>query len=144
MFKKKKTINPNTTDTVIGEGSHFEGRIKSEASIRVEGHINGDIECLGDVTVGENGIAKSNITARNVTIAGTVNGNVTTKGTLTITSTGQLIGNTASHSLIIAEGGIFQGQSKMVHESADKEKQDKESSSSSQTYNQSYSGSTAI
>lgn len=144
MFKKKKAINPNTTDTVIGEGSNFEGRIKSEASIRVEGHITGDIECLGDVTVGENGLAKSNITARHVTIAGTVNGNVTTKGTLTITSTGQLIGNTTSHSLIIAEGGIFQGQSKMVQEPADKEKQDQDAGNSTSNYKQSYSGSTAM
>src|SRR5690606_5739962 len=106
-------INPNTTDTLIGEGSTFEGRIRSDASLRVEGTIIGDIDCVGDVTIGENGQAKSNVTARNVTIAGIVQGNVNTRGLLTITSTGQLLGNTLSHSLIIAEGGIFQGVSKM-------------------------------
>jgi cytoskeletal protein CcmA (bactofilin family) len=145
MFGKKKTkINPNTTDTLIGEGSTFEGRIRSEASLRVEGNIIGDIECVGDVTVGENGQAKSNIIARNVTIAGMVQGNISTRGLLTITSTGQLLGNTISHSLIIAEGGVFQGQSKMQQEakSNSPDKLDKEKEQPGQAYNPTYGGST--
>jgi cytoskeletal protein CcmA (bactofilin family) len=114
MFKnKKKTMNPNITDTLIGEGSQFEGRIKSEASVRVEGSITGDIECAGDVTVGEHGIVKSNINARNIIIAGSVHGNILTKGVLKITSTGKLFGNTTTASLMIDEGGVFQGTSKM-------------------------------
>lgn len=146
MFKKSKKIkiNPNTTDTLVGEGSYFEGRIKSEASLRVEGHIHGDIECVGDVTIGEHGVARSNIAARNVTIAGIVQGNVTTKGSLTITGTGQLHGNTSSPSLIIAEGGVFQGQSKMVQDQAKAAKQgsadkEKETPSYSQPYSSSAS-----
>ncbi len=145
MFGKKKSkINPNTTDTLIGEGSTFEGRIRSEASLRIEGTIVGDIECVGDVTIGEHGHAKSNIIARNVTIAGMVHGNVSTKGLLTITATGQLFGNTLSHSLIIAEGGMFQGQSKMQQETKviSPDKQDKDKEKPGQAYNSSYSGST--
>ncbi len=145
MFGKKKTkINPNTTDTLIGEGSIFEGRVRSEASLRVEGNVVGDIECVGDVTIGEHGHAKSNIIARNVTIAGMVQGNVNTKGLLTITSTGQLLGNTLSNSLIIAEGGLFQGQSKMQQEtkSNSQDKPDKEKEKTGQAYNPSYGGST--
>jgi cytoskeletal protein CcmA (bactofilin family) len=114
MFKNnKKTMNPNMTDTLIGEGSQFEGRIKSEASVRVEGTVTGDLECTGDVTIGEQGIVKSNIIARNIIIAGAVHGNVLTKGMLKITSTGKLFGNTTTPSLMIDEGGFFQGTSKM-------------------------------
>jgi cytoskeletal protein CcmA (bactofilin family) len=114
MFKSKKhEINPSATDTLVGEGSVFEGRIKSEASIRIEGHLTGDIECAGDVTIGEKGAVRSNISAREVIIAGQVNGNVTTKGRLTIMATGQLTGNTNSASFVIEEGGIFHGTSKM-------------------------------
>lgn len=114
MFKSKKhQINPSTTDTLIGEGSVFEGRIKSEASIRIEGHLTGDIECTGDVTVGEKGVLRSNISARDVIIAGQVTGNVTTKGKLTILATGHLYGNTNAATFVIEEGGEFQGMSKM-------------------------------
>ncbi|NOU66188.1 polymer-forming cytoskeletal protein [Paenibacillus sp. LMG 31461] len=114
MFKKSKNLmNPNTTDTLIGEGTSFEGRIKSEASIRIEGGITGDIDCAGDVIIGEHGVVKSNISARDVVLAGSVQGNITTKGKLTITSTGSLHGNISAASFIIEEGGVFQGSSKM-------------------------------
>ncbi|MEW9702115.1 polymer-forming cytoskeletal protein [Paenibacillus sp. SI8] len=121
MFKNKKlSMNPNMTDTLIGEGTSFEGRIKSEASLRIEGSITGDIECLGDVIIGEHGSVKSNISARDVILAGTVQGNVVTKGKLTITSTGSLNGNITAASFIIEEGGLFQGTSKMDTKVPDK------------------------
>jgi len=114
MFKNKKSkIDPNMTDTLIGEGTSFEGKIKSEAGLRVEGQMEGDIDCAGDVTVGENGIARSHIKARNVVIAGQVVGNVAASAKLTIKSSGQLHGNLSALELSIESGGVFQGTSKM-------------------------------
>lgn len=121
MFKRKQPLNPNTTDTLIGEGTVFEGTLKSEASIRIEGKIVGDIECKGDVTIGEQGSADSNIHARNVLIAGTVKGNITAKEKLTIHAKGKLQGNTTCQTLVIDEGGSFMGNSKMGAKEADKE-----------------------
>lgn len=111
--KRKMKFDPNMTDTLIGEGSQFEGHIRSEASIRVEGDIKGDITCAGDVTVGEKGSAHSHIKARNIIIAGTVTGNVEASGKLTIKATGQLMGNMAALELSIETGGVFQGTSSM-------------------------------
>lgn len=115
MFKSKGAkINPDTTDTLIGEGTAFEGKIKSEASIRVDGRIIGDIESSGNVTIGESGDARSNIVARDLILAGKVTGNVEVTGTLTIRTTGLLIGDLSAGSLIIEAGGLFQGTSKMA------------------------------
>lgn len=145
MFNKKRSkIDPNSTDTLIGEGTTFEGNIKSEASIRIEGAITGDITCTGDVIIGDNGNAKSSISARNVVIAGSVRGNVTTTEKLTITSSGKLTGNTSSKSLIIDDGGVFMGNSKM--ESKDNEQSSKTSSpekdvTAPAAFNRSYSDS---
>ncbi|WP_028608824.1 bactofilin family protein [Paenibacillus harenae] len=115
MFKRKTTaINPDTTDTLIGEGTIFEGRIKSEASIRIEGQIIGDIESGGDVIIGENGSAQSNIASRDLILAGRLTGNAEIQGKLTIRPTGILIGNLSAQSLIIESGGVFQGNSHMA------------------------------
>ena len=115
MFKnKKRKIDPDTTDTLIGEGTVFEGKIRSEAGIRVEGRIVGDIECTGDVIVGEKGVLYSNIHARHVELAGIVHGNVTAQGQLTIRSTGKLYGNLTAQRLNIEAGAVFQGSSKMT------------------------------
>ncbi|MBD0379568.1 bactofilin family protein [Paenibacillus sedimenti] len=110
---KSKPINDKTTDTLIGESTICEGKIMSEASLRVEGQLHGDVECAGDITIGENAIVQSNIHARDVIIAGKVKGNVHTKGKLIVTSSGVLIGNIDVRSFIIQEGGIFQGSSSM-------------------------------
>jgi len=114
MFKSKKlAINPNTTDTLVGEGTVFEGNIKSQATIRIEGQLIGDIDCSGDVIIGEKGRVRSNITAREVVLAGHLSGNVTARGKLTITATGSLSGNIAAAVFTIEEGGVFQGTSRM-------------------------------
>jgi cytoskeletal protein CcmA (bactofilin family) len=109
----KNKIDTKTTDTLIGESTICEGKLMSEASLRIEGQMNGDIECAGDITVGENAIVQSNISARDVVIAGKVKGDVHTRGKLIVTHTGSLFGNIDVHSFIIQEGGIFQGTSMM-------------------------------
>ncbi|TBL71025.1 bactofilin family protein [Paenibacillus thalictri] len=113
MFGKRRSSNPNLTDTLIGERTVFEGKINSDASVRIEGKVTGDIECKGDVTVVEMGSARSNIKARDVVIAGTLNGSVTATGKVTIMSKGKLYGNVVAGSFIIDNGGIFQGMSKI-------------------------------
>lgn len=113
MFGNKSKLNPSATDTLIGEGSVFEGNITSQASLRIEGKLIGDIQCVGDVTVGERGIAHSGISARNVTVAGEVHGDIKATALLTVTSTGKLYGNVHCQSLVIAEGALFHGQSHM-------------------------------
>lgn len=115
MFKNKNVkLDPNSTDTLIGEGSTFEGKITSAAGVRIEGQVIGDIDCEGDVTIGEKGTVESNIiTARNIIIAGTVNGNVQARQKLSITSKGKLRGNISAASLSIEEGSVFEGTSRM-------------------------------
>lgn len=115
MFKKEKEtdINPDTTDTIIGESSRIEGNVYTKASLRIEGQIEGDIETEGDVTIGKQGEAVSNIQARNVLNAGIIRGSVQTKGELTITESGKLIGDIQVASLSIANGGQFHGTSTM-------------------------------
>lgn len=118
MFNKKSKIDPSSTDTLIGEGSTFEGKIRSKASVRLEGEITGDLECEGDVVIGEKGVARSNVTARNVVLAGEVHGNVTAKGKLTIKSSGRLSGNLSVQELAIEAGGYFAGMSRMNERNA--------------------------
>ncbi|MEW9702134.1 polymer-forming cytoskeletal protein [Paenibacillus sp. SI8] len=120
LGSKPKPIDAKTTDTLIGESTIVEGKIMSEASLRVEGQLHGDIECAGDITIGENAVVQSNIHARDVLIAGKVKGNIHTKGKLVVASTGVLIGNIEVRSFIIQEGGIFQGSSLMNMAVADR------------------------
>lgn len=113
MFKDNK--RSVAADTLIGQGTIVEGKMISEANLRIEGEYRGDIECRGNVIIGECGIARSNITARDVTLAGKLFGDIVTKGRLVITASGQLTGNINAQSLIIQDGGMINGSCHMEH-----------------------------
>lgn len=123
MRRKSKELNPSSTDTLVGLGSTIEGNLHSKASLRIEGQVVGDVYCEGDVTIGEKANLQSNVSARNVYNAGKIEGSVVTRGVLSITQTGKVIGDISVRSLSIAEGGLFQGSSRMT--SPQEEAQDK-------------------
>lgn len=115
MFKSGKTRTDSAaTDTYIGPGSAFEGRLESNGSIRIEGRVSGSVHSKGDVSIGENGIVEADIQARNIVIAGTVTGNVQATEKLTIKPKGQLTGDILTALLEINEGARYEGTSRMM------------------------------
>ncbi|MDP1509765.1 polymer-forming cytoskeletal protein [Paenibacillus sp. CMAA1739] len=114
MFKEsKKKLPTPATDTLLANGTRFEGTIVAEANIRIDGHFQGDIYSTHTVVIGESAVVRSDIIARDVILAGKVFGSINTEGRLTITPTGELYGNTATPTLVISEGGILNGTSQM-------------------------------
>jgi cytoskeletal protein CcmA (bactofilin family) len=114
MFgKRKHKSNVGNTDTYIGEGTMIEGNINTNASLRIEGQVIGDITCSGDVTIGETGNVQSVISARNVINAGSIRGAVNASGKLTITSKGSVEGSVNVRSLNVYEGAVFLGSCAM-------------------------------
>lgn len=111
MFKDNKRLI--AADTLIGQGTIVEGKLMSEGNLRIEGECRGDILCNGDVIIGECGIVRSSVEARDVTLAGKLYGDINTKGRLIITSSGHLTGNVAAGTLIIQDGGSINGHCKM-------------------------------
>ncbi|KOR82499.1 bactofilin family protein [Paenibacillus solani] len=119
MKKKNKHKRASQrTDTLIGPGSEMEGVLQCEDNLRIDGRFNGSIESQGCVTIGEEAIARSNISAREVIVAGKVYGDVTAESRLTITPTGQMYGDVYAASLIVMEGGLLNGASRMEEQNS--------------------------
>ncbi|WP_213412024.1 bactofilin family protein [Xylanibacillus composti] len=117
MLGRKKP-DEGKLDTLIGQGTEIEGVLRSTGSIRIEGTFSGKLETQGDITIGEQALAKSDMQARHVWIAGQVIGNVQTSGTLSILQGGSLRGDVSCHALVIEEGAFFEGKSHMLQEAA--------------------------
>ncbi|AOZ92313.1 bactofilin family protein [Paenibacillus crassostreae] len=114
MTRSRRNNKQNKTmDTLIGQGSEMTGKLHCESNLRIEGKFNGEIESQGEVVVGENAVARSNIQAKEVIIAGKVYGDIAAAGRLTITPTGHMFGDVSATSLIIMEGGSLSGTSTM-------------------------------
>ncbi|WP_379132381.1 polymer-forming cytoskeletal protein [Paenibacillus sp. sgz500958] len=119
MWKKRQPRSTfKGTDSLIGQGGNFEGKVNSDTNLRIEGIFNGEIHCSGTVTVGEHGTVRSSITAEEVIIAGKVYGNISATRQIVMTSTGQLHGNIATGALSILEGGLLNGSVVMKEQPA--------------------------
>lgn len=114
----KKSPNGERVDTLIGKGTYVEGTISAEGTVRIDGKVQGGINITGNVIIGEEGAVKGNIKAENAYIAGIVEGNITATSQLHITHTAKLVGDISVKSIIIDEGAIFIGNSKIITENA--------------------------
>lgn len=118
MFGRKEkppthTVSAEKIETVIGPTADFNGHLKSDGGVRIDGAFEGLIETAGNVIIGEGAKVLADVTARNVSVAGSVKGNITANGRLEILATGRVWGDIQVASFLIDEGGVFRGQSLM-------------------------------
>ena len=118
-------MNGNPEDiTIISQGVKLDGKITSDGSIRVDGQIEGDVNCKGNMTVGEMGEVKGQVNADVVTIGGKVIGSVNAKEKLVLESKSNLKGDLITKILVIEAGAKFEGKSNMGSESKETFKPD--------------------
>jgi cytoskeletal protein CcmA (bactofilin family) len=129
MFKKKQSENNELEkmNTIIGQGTSCEGRIKAAGSLRIDGDFKGEIGILGDLIVGEKAMIEASIEARNVYIGGYIRGNIQTEGKVDLTSTGAFFGDMLVGILNIEEGAVFKGNCEMHNPRSGEEQHDGQS-----------------
>jgi cytoskeletal protein CcmA (bactofilin family) len=101
-------------ETVIGTNTRFVGTLTSDGNIRIDGSVEGDVEVLGNLIVGESGRVIATIKAQNVHVSGAVKGEITAVEQLEISPTGKVWGDIITAALHIEPGGLFRGQSSMT------------------------------
>ena len=102
---------PSTAGLVgyLYKGSRITGQLNFQGSARIDGAVDGEIQCQGTLTIGESAEVRARISGQVVVIRGKVEGNVTAKEKVEIATPGRLIGNIDSPRLIITEGVVFEG-----------------------------------
>ncbi len=64
---QKKAGTAPATDTLLANGTSFEGTIEAEANIRIDAyHFQGDIRSTRAVVIGESAVVRSDIIAQDV------------------------------------------------------------------------------
>jgi len=116
VFGKGKSHSVNKIEAVIGPAASFNGHLKCDGSVRIDGLCEGSIETGGNVIIGEGAQVIADITAENVSVSGAVKGSITARGRLEILSTGRVWADIAVTSFLIDEGGFFRGKSIMAGE----------------------------
>jgi len=115
MLKGKDRKNPyENIDTIISEHVLFKGDFNSEGSVRVDGGIEGQVRIKGYLVLGNKGYIKGDILGANILVSGLVEGTIVAEGRIEITSTGKIKGGVQCKTLVVEEGGIIQGNCKML------------------------------
>jgi cytoskeletal protein CcmA (bactofilin family) len=100
-------------ETIIGSNTDFEGNIRTQQGLRIEGKIKGEI-WADAVVLGEAGVILGDITARKVTVAGKVKGNISASESLELYTKGQILGDIKTSKLLVADGACFEGNCQMI------------------------------
>ena len=102
------------SSTLITEGITIKGTVEGEGVVQVEGSVIGEFNMTGAIIVAESGLIKGPITADVVRIAGRVEGNITAREHMRLESTGTLMGDVTTASLVVEDGGCLNGRSTMM------------------------------
>jgi cytoskeletal protein CcmA (bactofilin family) len=112
---KKPPIN--RIETVIGPNTSFDGHLKCDGSVRIDGVCEGGVvETVGNVIVSPEAMVAADIVARNVSVSGAVSGKIRASNRLEILSTGRVWGDAEVGSFLLDEDGYFRGQLVMKEE----------------------------
>lgn len=126
MLRGKKETAYGDMDTFISHQVEVKGEIHTKGSLRLDGKVEGIINAEGDIILGEKGMVKGEIKARNVMIAGLMEGNVSAAGRLEVSPSGRVNGDVACDVLAVEEGGIINGMIKMKKVESGQGKEERE------------------
>lgn len=113
----KNTPNPGIgSHNVIAVGTKVIGQILSDEDIRIDGVIEGNIECKGKIVVGPTSFVQGDINCRILEVMGKIVGNITCFDTMVLRKQSILEGDIRTKIIEIEPGAIFNGNSSMKKE----------------------------
>jgi len=95
--------------SVIGASVLIKGQIHSREDLRLDGEAEGQLHVEGRLTVGSQGKARANITAKEVVMGGTVEGNIEATDRVVLTKESRLMGDVKTAGIVIEDGAYFKG-----------------------------------
>lgn len=107
---------PPSTAGLVGylyKGCRVSGQLSFQGPARIDGVVDGEIQCQGALTIGEGAEVRAKISGQVVVIRGKVEGNVIAKEKVELLAPARLIGNVSAPRLIIGEGVVFDGDCSM-------------------------------
>ena len=101
----------------LDAGSHLRGDLHFDDTFRIDGKLTGKVDSDGDLYVGQSGEVEGEIRVGRLVVSGRVQAVVQAQR-VEVAAGGQLRGEIVTPTLVIDEGAIFEGLSRMVERGA--------------------------
>jgi basic membrane protein A len=98
---------------LLGKDTELQGKLKCDGTLMVEGRFNGDITTNGTLIVGKDAKIESKIKVSSIIVSGYIKGNIKADKRIEIHPPAKVFGNLRAPSVIIEEGVVFEGRTKM-------------------------------
>lgn len=94
-------------------GSKIVGTITADTDYRIDGTIEGELNCSGKVVIGEAGRVKGTVNCQNAEIMGLMDGKINCSQQLSLRANGKIQGDVQTKTLIVEPGAQFNGSCSM-------------------------------
>lgn len=98
----------------VGKGVEFKGTITYNGTVRIDGHLDGEIHTDGTLLVGEEAVLTAKVSAGTVISKGKITGDIAAKEKVRLLSPAILNGSVKSPTLSMEEGVLFNGTIEMA------------------------------
>jgi cytoskeletal protein CcmA (bactofilin family) len=101
-------------NTLVGRGSHFEGKMTFEGVVRIDGSFSGEIVSDDTLIIGEGAEVRAELDVASVVIYGVVYGNIRASICVELHPPAHLVGNIVTPALVVERGAAFDGNCRMA------------------------------
>ena len=98
-----------TSKSYIDESCEMAGQLRFEATVHIDGRVEGEIEGQSGVVIGKTGRVRATIESDTVDVQGTVEGDIFARSKITLRGTARVEGAIRSAGIVIEEGAQFIG-----------------------------------
>jgi cytoskeletal protein CcmA (bactofilin family) len=107
-MKKIETVN-----AFLGKDTEFDGKLIFHGTIRINSHFKGEISGDGILIVGEEGMIEATVHVSYIVTSGEIHGNIIADHRIELHPPGKVFGDIQAPTVVIYEGGIFEGNCRM-------------------------------
>ncbi|MDR0995893.1 MAG: polymer-forming cytoskeletal protein [Tannerella sp.] len=113
-IKFKEVTDSNALHNILGVGTTVRGDILTDGDFRLNGRVEGNINCAAKIVIGPKGHIDGDIVSVNAEIMGTVVGSIRTSGALVLKASSIVTGDIFAQTLEIEPNAKFSGVCNML------------------------------
>jgi len=115
FMRNKENSSSGIAHNAMAVGTYIKGDIKAEEDFRIDGKLDGNIECTGKVIIGPQAEITGNIQCQNTDLMGTVIGNIMIYEVASLKASVRFAGEIVAKYIEIEPGASFNGTCKMLN-----------------------------
>lgn len=104
--KAKTNSDPGKTNRIV-EGTVITGDITSKADFRLDGKLEGNLQCDGKLVIGTTGTVSGDVKCKNADVEGKFKGKMLVEELLTLKGTASVTGEVVTGTLSVEQGAEF-------------------------------------